>query len=185
MTERMTTKLVVLVDENDNERETMEKHAAHLNGGAVHRAFSVFVLDLDNRLMLQKRAKSKYHFGGLWTNTCCSHPRPGEKPADGALRRLREEMGLDIAVEFRSTFVYKALDPRWGLTEHELDYVFVGRTSKEPSPNPDEAEGWRWISLEDLAQELEDSPESFTPWFPLALKELDEFREVLSRRSRM
>lgn len=185
MSEHTPDELVVLVDENDQEQGTMEKQAAHLNGGTLHRAFSVFVLDENGRLMLQKRAKGKYHFGGLWTNTCCSHPRPAEKPEMGAVRRLQEEMGLDLPVEFRGLFVYKASDASSGLTEHELDHVFVGRTSQEPSLNPEEAEGWRWITMEDLAQELEETPENFTPWFPLALKELDEFREVLSRRSRV
>ncbi|RNC81217.1 MAG: isopentenyl-diphosphate Delta-isomerase [Phycisphaera sp.] len=185
MSEHNSEELVVLVDENDNERGIMGKQAAHLNGGSLHRAFSVFVLDAGDRLMLQKRAQGKYHFGGRWTNTCCSHPRPGEKPEEGAMRRLQEEMGLDLSVEFRGSFVYKAFDSGSGLTEHELDHVFVGRTSREPALNPEEAEGWRWITMQDLAQELEESPENFTPWFPLALKELDEFHEVLNRRSRV
>lgn len=182
LSEHTPEELVVLVDTDDNEIGTMEKQAAHLDGGSLHRAFSVFVLDDDDRLMLQKRANGKYHFGGLWTNTCCSHPRPGESPLDGARRRLIEEMGLDLALERRGSFVYKAHDSSSGLTEHELDHVFVGRTSRDPSLNADEAADWRWITMTDLAEELAKTPERFTPWFPLALAELSEYREAVSRQ---
>ena len=183
LSEHTPEELVVLVDEDDNERGTMEKQAAHLEGGSLHRAFSVFVLDESDRLMLQKRASGKYHFGGLWTNTCCSHPRPGETPLDGARRRLNEEMGLDLTLERRGAFVYKAHDIASGLTEHELDHVFVGRTSREPTLNTNEAADWRWITMNDLAEELAVTPERFTPWFPLALAELTEYRDAVSRRS--
>jgi len=182
LSEHASQELVVLVDEDDNELGTMEKQAAHLEGGSLHRAFSVIVLDDDDRLMLQKRAQGKYHFGGLWTNTCCSHPRPGETPLEGARRRLMEEMGLDLPLGRRGSFVYKAHDDASGLTEHELDHVFVGRTSDEPTLNAEEAEGWRWISMNELAEELAESPERFTPWFPLALSELAEYREAVNRR---
>jgi len=171
-----TEELVVLVDESDHPIGTMEKQAAHEHGGTLHRAFSVFVLDDAGRLLLQKRARSKYHFGGLWTNTCCSHPRPNESTLAAAQRRLREEMGLDIPLERRGSFVYKAHDKTSGLTEHELDHVFVGRFTGEPTPNPEEAEGWRWITMDDLRAELAQHPDRFTPWFPIALAELREFR---------
>ncbi len=181
MSEHTPEELVVLVDEGDRELGTMEKQAAHLKGGSLHRAFSVFVLDGKDRLMLQKRANGKYHFGGLWTNTCCSHPRLGETPLEGARRRLMEEMGLDVPMERRGSFLYKAHDEASGLTEHELDHVFVGRTSDVPTLNSTEAEDWRWISMEELIAELAEAPERFTPWFPLALAELGEYQLAISR----
>ncbi|MEM9373204.1 MAG: isopentenyl-diphosphate Delta-isomerase [Planctomycetota bacterium] len=167
---RVDGERVVLVDEQDMERSTEEKIAAHENGGSLHRAFSVFVFDDSGRTMLQRRASTKYHFGGLWTNTACGHPRPGETPAEGGRRRLAEEMGLDTSLVAAGTFIYKASDPVSGLTEHELDHVLVAETSDEPVLNPDEAEAWRWVSLDDLEDELLRFPESFTPWFPLAWK---------------
>lgn len=165
---------VVLVDAEDREVGAMDKQAAHLDGGRLHRAFSVFVFDESGRLMLQKRASGKYHFGGLWTNTCCSHPRPGEEPVDGARRRLREEMGIDIPLKAHGWFVYKAHDEASGLTEHELDHVFVGHFSGEPALNEDEAEDWRWIELSALRASLEREPDLYTPWLPLALARLIE-----------
>lgn len=174
--------LVVLVDEHDRELGTMEKQAAHLEGGHLHRAFSVCVLDDEGRLLLQQRALSKYHFGGLWTNTCCSHPRPGEAPIEGARRRLVEEMGLDLPLEHRGSFIYRAHDQASGLTEHELDHVFVGQFTGEPSPNASEVASWRWVTMDALRAELEAEPGRFTPWLPFALAELAEFREVLTPR---
>ncbi len=164
--------LVVLVDADDRELGTMEKQAAHLNGGALHRAFSVFVVDDACRLMLQKRASDKYHFGGLWTNTCCSHPRPGETAIDAARRRLREEMGIDAPLQACGTFVYEAHDESSGLTERELDHVFVARYSGEPTLNANEAEDWRWVELSELQESLEREPHRYTPWLPLALKKI-------------
>lgn len=171
---------VILVDADDRELGTMTKQAAHLDGGRLHRAFSVFVFDESGRLMLQKRASGKYHFGGLWTNTCCSHPRPGEAPIDGARRRLREEMGIDVSLTAQGRFVYKAHDEASGLTEHELDHVFVGHFSGEPALNTDEAEDWRWVSVPELRVSLEREPALYTPWLPLALARLFEGGEGLT-----
>lgn len=156
---------VVLVDELDRELGTAEKIEAHRDGGRLHRAFSVFLFDGEGRLLLQRRAAGKYHFGGLWTNTCCSHPRPGELPVDAGRRRLGEEMGIDAELHAAGTFVYEAHDPSSGLTERELDHVLVGRFDGSPSPNPDEVCDWRWISLNDLDAELRAMPDEFTPWF--------------------
>ena len=160
---------VILVDANDNEIGSCEKLAAHLYGGQLHRAFSVFIFDDKKRLLLQQRAQGKYHFGGLWTNTCCSHPRPGEATLAAAQRRLTEELGFTVALTELGHFLYRAEDPTSGLTEHELDHVFIGRFAGEPTPNPVEVMGWRWQAIEQVDEELSTSPERFTPWFPLAL----------------
>ena len=165
---RIEGERVVLVEDDDSERGTEEKIAAHRNGGTLHRAFSVFVFDDRGRTMLQRRAASKYHFGGLWTNTACGHPRPGETPAEAGRRRLAEEMGIDTELTPAGTFTYKAHDDASGLTEHELDHVLVATSGQAPTLNPAEADDWRWVTLDELDRELESSPESFTPWFPLA-----------------
>lgn len=162
---------VVLVDEHDRELGTEAKIRAHERGGVLHRAFSVFLFDAAGRTLLQKRAVGKYHFGGLWTNACCGHPRPGEGVADAGRRRLHEEMGIDAALEPVGTFVYRATDERTGLTEHELDHVLVGRFEGDPEPDPTEAEGWRWVTIDELERELHGSRASFTPWFAPAWRE--------------
>ena len=122
--------------------------------------------------MLQKRAASKYHFGGLWTNTCCSHPRLGESPEEAGRRRLMEEMGIEASLERVTSFIYKATDDTTGLTEHELDHVLVGRFGGVPELNPEEASDWRWASADEIESELSSSPERFTPWFPIAWEAL-------------
>ena len=159
---------VVLVDESDAEVGTAEKLRAHVEG-RLHRAISVFVVDDGGRLLLQRRAAGKYHSGGQWTNTCCSHPRPGEPAPDAAVRRLREEMGIGARLRPAFRFVYRA-DVGGGLVEHEYDHVFVGRhDGADPRPDPDEVDGWRWASLDELRAELRDSPERFTPWFRMVM----------------
>jgi isopentenyl-diphosphate delta-isomerase type 1 len=171
---------VVLVDSEDREVGTSEKIAAHTEGGKLHRAFSVFILDGKDRLMLQQRADSKYHFGGFWTNTCCGHPRPGEEPMEAARRRLFEEMGFTTQLAPRGVFQYRAIDDDSGLTEHEIDHVFVGRFNGEPVLNLDEATDWRWVDLQSLSLQLQTQPEKFTPWFPIALAELAEYQSAAS-----
>jgi isopentenyl-diphosphate delta-isomerase len=161
---------VILVDESDNELGTCEKLEAHLNGGRLHRAFSVFLFHPDGRLFLQRRAAGKYHFPGLWTNACCSHPRPGESTDAAAHRRLGEELGIDAEISEAFAFVYRAEDPASGLTEHEFDHVFLGTFDGEPNLNLSETDAYRWISRADLLVELETSPENFTPWFKIALE---------------
>jgi isopentenyl-diphosphate delta-isomerase type 1 len=173
--------MVVLVDADDRELGTMEKQAAHLDGGRLHRAFSVFVVNDAGRLMLQRRASSKYHFGGLWTNTCCGHPRPGEAAIEGARRRLREEMGIDVPLERCGTFVYEAHDAASGLTERELDHVFLARYSGEPTLNNEEAEDWRWIEWPELRESIASEPHRYTPWLPLALACVGEGHARISR----
>jgi isopentenyl-diphosphate Delta-isomerase len=162
---------VVLVDENDAELGTLEKQRAHLEG-RLHRALSVFVLNSRGEMLLQRRAAAKYHSGGLWTNACCSHPRPGEAVDEAARRRLREEMGIDCAPRPAFAFTYRA-DVGGGLVEHELDHVFLARHDGDPRPDPDEVDGWRWMALSDIAAELDEAPERFTPWFRMVFARPD------------
>jgi isopentenyl-diphosphate delta-isomerase len=173
-----TAEKVVLVNENDEEVGTMDKLEAH-HQGALHRAFSIFLFDHEGRLLLQRRALGKYHSGGLWTNTCCSHPRPGETIEHAAGRRLREEMGMTAELEHRFTFIYKA-DVGQGLIEHELDHVLFGRSTGDPLPDPNEVVEWRYVDIQDLQRELSAGPEHFTAWlhrcWPLVLEQLHEQR---------
>lgn len=166
----MADEQVILVDEHDRELGAMEKLAAHERGGTRHRAFSVFIVDGRGRWLLQRRAAGKYHFPGLWTNACCSHPRPGEGTEAAAHRRLREELGFDCALTERFQFEYKATSEAEGLTEHELDHVFTGVHGGEIRPDPEEVGGTRWVEPAELGGEVRGHPERFTPWFKLALE---------------
>ena len=141
----MSIEKVILVDENDNQVGVMPKLEAHQKG-LLHRAFSVFIFNSKYELLLQKRASSKYHSGGLWTNTCCSHPREGEEILDAAKRRLIEEMGIDTSLRKVHDFIYKAeLDN--DLTEHEFDHVLYGIYNEDPIINKDEADDFKWIDI--------------------------------------
>lgn len=154
---------VILVDTHDNEIGTMEKLEAHKKG-VLHRAFSVVLFDGSGNVLLQKRSQDKYHSKGLWTNTCCSHPLPGEAVADGARRRLREEMGIDLQPTFSHSFIYKAeLDN--GLTEHEFDHVFFGSFDGEPLINTTEVEDWKYVNVRWLKEDMISHPGNYTVWF--------------------
>ena len=154
---------VVLVDENDQQIGLMEKMEAH-EKGLLHRAFSVFIFNDENQLLLQQRAKDKYHSGGLWTNTCCSHPREGESLLDAGKRRLHEEMGFSCPIETVFSFIYKAeLDNN--LIEHELDHVLIGNYNEAPKPNPDEVMDWKYVDLEWVVEDMKANPENYTAWF--------------------
>ncbi len=172
-----TEERVVLVDEHDTDVGTGEKLAVH-QSGALHRAFSVFVRDQSGRLLLQRRATTKYHSPGLWSNTCCGHPRPGEETADAANRRLREEMGFTCPLRHVGSFTYRAVLGN-GLVEHELDHVFAGTFNGEPTPHPSEASAYRWITLGDLEQEMAGAPEKFTAWLKPALTCLQSAESIL------
>lgn len=154
---------VILVDEEDRPVGRREKLAAHVSG-ELHRAFSVFLFDSTGRWLLQRRHPDKYHSGGLWTNTCCSHPAPGEQTAKAASDRLRLEMGITVPLDAAFQFLYRA-EFENQLVEHELDHVFTGRFEGEPVPNPGEVSEWRWMSTEDLLSEMDANPERFTYWF--------------------
>ncbi len=158
---------VILVDHNGRDIGTAEKIQAHRDG-QLHRAFSIFVFNALDEVLLQKRAETKYHSGGLWTNTCCSHPRPGESHQHAARRRLHEEMGFDCELLELFSFTYhvKLND---NLFEHELDRVFVGRYEGQPTPNPDEVEDWKWMNIDILKQDIQENPQHYTYWFKLVL----------------
>lgn len=154
---------VVLVDEKDNQIGAMGKLMAHRTG-ALHRAFSIFVFNDQGKLLLQQRAKGKYHSGGLWTNTCCSHPRPGEDVIVAAHCRLKEEMGFDCELKNVYNFMYQAaLDNN--LVEHEFDHVLAGRFNGSPNPNREEAENWKWADPAVLKHDMAAHPQNYTYWF--------------------
>ena len=161
---------LILVDEQDNPVGHETKLRAHEEGGRLHRAFSVFIFNRAGEMLIQRRAPGKYHFGGLWTNACCSHPRRGESTPAAARRRLRDEFGFDADLREVFTFIYRATDPTSGLTEHEFDHVFVGQFDGEPRPNPDEIDRWRWMKPDELLAEVRAEPAKFTPWFGLAVE---------------
>jgi isopentenyl-diphosphate delta-isomerase len=164
------TEKVILVDKNDNEVGSMEKHEAHAKG-LLHRAFSVFIFNDKNELLLQRRALKKYHSGGLWTNTCCSHPRQKETTLDAAKRRLVEEMGMSCALKKQFDFIYKAkLDNN--LYEHEFDHVFFGFSNEKPKINSKEVEEFTYKTLEDIRNEIKKKPEKYTEWFKICFKEV-------------
>jgi isopentenyl-diphosphate delta-isomerase len=161
---------VILVDENDRETGTEEKLKAHREG-RLHRAFSVFVFNSRGEIMLQQRASQKYHSPGLWTNTCCSHPAPGEQTEEAAHRRLVEEMGFDCELKKQGQFIYKVKFDN-GLYEHELDHVFAGHYEGEPLVNPMEVQSWKWIEPFQLKKEMEAHPEMYTYWLKMALEKI-------------
>lgn len=165
---RTPVESVVLVDAGDRVVGTAPKLDAH-RSGALHRAFSVFVFDSHGALLLQQRARQKYHSGGLWTNSCCGHPRPGEVTRRAAGRRLREEMGIICPLAEAGVFLYRA-EVGHGFVEHELDHVLVGYANGEPVPDPAEVAGWRRRQIPELRAELARAPERFTAWFPRALE---------------
>jgi isopentenyl-diphosphate Delta-isomerase len=163
----MRREYVVLVDERDRIIGSEEKLRAH-RVGRLHRAFSIFVFNNRQELLLQRRSPSKYHSGGLWSNTCCGHPRPGEATDAAAMRRLNEEMGFACDLRERFSFLYRAeLNDR--LIEHDIDHVFVGRFSGRPAPNPKEVCDFQWLRLDELWPAMQTRPEAFTYWLRVAL----------------
>ena len=163
---------VILVDKNDRQLGLMEKQEAHVKG-LLHRAFSIFIFNKDNKLLLQKRALQKYHSGGLWTNTCCSHPRENETTLEAAHRRLNEEMGMECKLELKFNFIYKAqLDNN--LFEHEFDHVFFGFSNDLPKINRQEVDTYRYESLNFLKEDIILSPNKYTEWFKICFHEVSK-----------
>jgi isopentenyl-diphosphate delta-isomerase len=161
---------VILVDAQDRELGTAQKLAAHREG-QLHRAVSAFVFDGRGHMLLQRRAVAKYHSGGLWSNACCTHPRPGEDVEAAAHRRLVEEMGFDCHLTPVSSFIYRA-EFHNGLVEHEFDHLFVGRFDGSPVHDPNEVAEWRWSAFHQVLADMTATPNQYTAWFGLALDEL-------------
>ena len=179
---------VILVDEQDNQVGIEEKLAAHKDP-KLHRAVSVVIINSKNEMLIHKRASTKYHCPRLWTNACCTHPMPGENTNDSAVRRLKEEMGIDcsengIDLQENFTFIYKKEFDN-GLTEWEFDHTFVGKVDDEflktkatsninesINPDPDEVEDWKWINIDELKQDISDNPDRYTYWFKVIVGKL-------------
>ncbi len=172
----MKEEKVILVDENDNQIGLMPKQEAHQKA-ILHRAFSVFIFNNKNELLLQQRAFNKYHSPGLWTNTCCSHQREGETTLQAAKRRLQEEMGFETELKESIWFIYKAPFDN-GLTEHELDHIVIGNYNDDPIVNPNEVASWKWMKLEEIVDDINKHPESYTAWFKIIF---DKFYKHLSQ----
>jgi isopentenyl-diphosphate Delta-isomerase len=164
----LETEYVILVDESDAELGLMPKMEAH-EKGLLHRAFSVFIFNTGGEMLLQQRAGEKYHSPGLWSNTCCSHPREGEKTIGAAARRLREEMGMECSLVKGFDFVYKAEFGN-GLKEHEYDHVFFGTSDVVPEINEAEVQAWKYMDVDLLAEDLKLHPEAYTEWLKIAFE---------------
>ncbi|WLD25150.1 isopentenyl-diphosphate Delta-isomerase [Flavobacterium dauae] len=161
----MAKEQVILVNENDEPIGLMEKIEAHQKA-LLHRAFSVFILNNKNQIMLQQRAAGKYHSPLLWTNTCCSHQRKDETSIQAGKRRLHEEMGFSVELKELFSFIYKAPFDN-GLTEHELDHVMIGYFNNEPVINKEEVESWKWMGIEEINEDIQQHPEIYTAWFKI------------------
>lgn len=167
---------VILVNEEDVPTGSMEKLEAHQKG-LLHRAFSIFIFNSKGEMLLQQRAAGKYHNGGLWTNTCCSHPAPGEAIDVAANRRLKEEMGFTTKIEKAFDFTYKASFDN-GLIEHEFDHVFIGHYDGEIRVNTSEVKDYCFKTLDELESSLKSHPQKFTEWFKIAFPKIEGYRTV-------
>lgn len=164
---------VILVDEKDQQIGTMEKLEAH-EKGVLHRAFSIFLFNKKGEMLLQKRAMEKYHTPGLWTNTCCSHPRTNETIDEALQRKLKQEMGITCEVQKAFQFLYKS-ELESGLIEHELDHVYYGYFDESPNPNPEEVSDWKYSSITDIREEFKNHPEQYTPWFKIIFERMTKY----------
>ena len=171
----MKEEQVILVNEKDQPIGVMNKLEAHQKA-VLHRAFSVFVLNDKNQVMLQQRAHHKYHSPLLWTNTCCSHQRDGETNIQAGKRRLFEEMGFKTELKELFHFIYKSPFDN-GLTEHELDHVMIGSYNDEPNINTEEVESWKWMKIEDIKSDMIQNPNSYTVWFKIIFDEFYHYLE--------
>lgn len=166
---------VILVNELDEPIGLMPKLEAH-EKAVLHRAFSVFVLNDQNEILLQQRAHQKYHSPLLWTNTCCSHQRSGESNIEAGNRRLFEEMGIKTELKELFHFIYKAPFDN-GLTEHELDHVMIGYFNENPTINPEEVEAWKWMKIETIKEDMILNPALYTVWFKIIFDEFYHYLE--------
>jgi isopentenyl-diphosphate Delta-isomerase len=165
---------IILVDKNDVRVGCMGKLETHRKG-ELHRAFSIFIKNSKGELMLQKRADDKYHSGGLWTNTCCGHPRDSEELLEAAHRRLNEEMGFDCPFEEVFKFQYQT-NFEHGLIENEIDHIFVGQHDSEPVLNPVEASDWKWMTVDKIKSDIIVNPDDYTYWFKIAMNKAEELK---------
>jgi isopentenyl-diphosphate delta-isomerase len=161
---------VILVNTNDEVIGTMPKLEAHLQG-KLHRAFSIFIFNASKQLLLQQRALNKYHSPGEWTNTCCSHPKPGEETTDATVRRLQEEMGMECKMEPVFSFLYEA-EVGDGLIENEYDHVYFGTSDNLPQPNVEEVSAFRYVDMEELKADLIEHPENYTAWLKISFEQV-------------
>lgn len=164
---------VILVNEKDEAIGTMEKIRAH-EEALLHRAYSIFIFNDNGEILLHKRSRNKYHSPGLWTNTCCSHPQPGETTWESAQKRLKFEMGIDTPLEKVFDFIYKAGFDN-GLTEYEFDHVYVGKYNGHVQPNEDEVEDYCFKSLEEIHDSIQSHPHKYTEWFKIAFPRLQDY----------
>lgn len=171
----MKEEQVILVNEKDEPIGLMNKMEAH-EKAILHRAFSVFILNDNNEVMLQQRAQHKYHSPLLWTNTCCSHQRAGETNIQAGKRRLFEEMGFEVELKELFHFIYKAPFDN-GLTEHELDHVMIGYSNNEPDINPEEVASWKWMKIEAIKDDMIQNPADYTVWFKIIFDEFYHYLE--------
>ncbi len=171
----MAEEQVILVNENDDQIGLMPKQEAH-EKGVLHRAFSVFVFNDANELMLQQRAFDKYHSPRLWTNTCCSHQRDGESNIEAGKRRLKEEMGFVTELSETTSFIYKAPFDN-GLTEYEYDHILLGKYNETPNINIEEVASWKWMPLEEVKIDIKSNPQNYTAWFKIIF---DKFHKHIS-----
>lgn len=171
----MQEEKVILVNEKDEPLGLMPKLEAH-EKAQLHRAFSVFILNDKNELMLQQRAAHKYHSPLLWANTCCSHQREDESNIEAGTRRLQEEMGFSVALKELFWFIYKAPFDN-GLTEHELDHVMIGYANQDPVINPEEVADWKWMDIDAVREDIEQNPQLYTAWFKIIFQKFYHFLE--------
>ena len=171
----MKEEQVILVNDKDEPIGLMNKMEAH-EKAILHRAFSVFILNDNNEVMLQQRAHHKYHSPLLWTNTCCSHQRAGETNIQAGKRRLYEEMGFEVELKELFHFIYKAPFDN-GLTEHELDHVMIGYSNIEPVINPEEVASWKWMKIEAIKDDMIQNPAEYTVWFKIIFDEFYHYLE--------
>ncbi|HNX43991.1 MAG TPA: isopentenyl-diphosphate Delta-isomerase [Bacteroidales bacterium] len=175
-----TENQVILVDGSDNALAAMPKLKAH-EEGALHRAVSVIIMNSRNEMLLQQRAYTKYHSSGLWSNTACSHPCPGESAHRAATRRLQEEMGITCRLKKVFDFTYRAQFAN-GLTEHEFDHVFFGRYDGDPMINPVEVHDFKWMPVQDILNGLRANPQTYTVWFRIMMEQIANRPELFSGR---
>ena len=172
--------LLILVDKNDNILGYEEKIKCHLGRGTKHRAFSVFIFDRQGRLLIQKRAQSKMLWPGFWANTCCSHPRKGEDYLGAAQRRLKEEMGIKTDLKLAFKFSYEAQYQDIG-SENELCAVFGGRWQGDDiQPDSSEVAEWKWMTIDEIKQDIESKPELYAPWFKIEMKRIEEIKKRIA-----